>query len=91
VEDFHTSAAYLASSHPHLLARVVGKCGKFGEVLLRVAADELMHYRVLREITGRCGSPRLRARLYAVLYLVFGLTFTKKLAKSTERAASIKV
>jgi hypothetical protein len=50
-----------------------------------------MHYRVLREITGRCGSPRLRARLYAVLYLVFGLTFTKKLAKSTERAASIKV
>lgn len=71
------------------LARLVGRRGRFREVLLRAAADELRHYRVLREVTGGCGSPwlRLRAYLYTVLYLVFGLTFTMKLVESMEGAA----
>jgi len=73
------------------LARLVGKRGRFRDVLLRAAGDELRHYTLLKGFVGECGSTwlRLRAYLYTALYLLFGLTFTMKLAESMEGSAEV--
>ncbi len=62
--------------------------GRNAEVLKRLAADELRHYRLLARYTGQEVGPR---RLWLLFYLaaarVFGLTFAIKLMEARERRA----
>lgn len=69
-----------------LLARWVG--GSNGEVLSRIAEDELRHYHIWREITGKDVKPnKIRIFFYLVVYLIFGLTFAVKLLEKGEEKA----
>ncbi len=69
-----------------LLARWVG--GSNGEVLSRIAEDELRHCHIWREITGKDVKPnKIRIFFYLVVYLIFGLTFAVKLLEKGEEKA----
>lgn len=54
--------------------------GENRAVLMGIANDELRHYQILKEYSGRDVSPnRLKIWLYSLLAMVFGLTFAIKL------------
>ncbi len=57
-------------------------------VLIGIADDELRHYQILKEYSGRDVSPsRLKIWLYSLLAMVFGLTFAIKLMERGEKSA----
>lgn len=60
------------------------------DVLSRIAGDELKHYNIIKELTGREFSPDKRRILwFTTMARVFGLTFTIKLMeKGEDRAQS---
>jgi VIT1/CCC1 family predicted Fe2+/Mn2+ transporter len=58
------------------------------EVLARIAAEELGHYRIWRTYTGQdTGPDRLRVWLYYFAARVFGMTFAIKLMEGVEKRA----
>jgi len=58
------------------------------DVLLRIAAEELGHYRIWRRYTGQDPGPdRLRVWSYALAARIFGMTFTLRLMEGVERKA----
>ncbi len=62
--------------------------GENRAVLMGIANDELRHYRILKEYSGRDVSPnRLKIWLYSLLAIMFGLTFAIKLMERGEESA----
>ena len=62
--------------------------GENRAVLMGIANDELRHYQILKEYSGRDVSPnRLKIWLYSLLAMVFGLTFAIKLMERGEESA----
>lgn len=62
--------------------------GENRAVLIGIANDELRHYQILKEYSGRDVSPnRLKIWLYSLLAMVFGLTFAIKLMERGEESA----
>ncbi|MDD2702640.1 MAG: VIT1/CCC1 transporter family protein [Candidatus Omnitrophica bacterium] len=60
------------------------------EVLARIAQDELRHYGVWRELTGKEVNPdRFKIWFYVVIAKLFGLTFGVKLLEKGEDQASV--
>jgi vacuolar iron transporter family protein len=58
------------------------------EVLEHIAAEELGHYRVWKEYTGRDVTPdTIRAGWYYLMARVLGITFTLKLMETVEKRA----
>lgn len=58
------------------------------DVLLRIAAEELGHYRIWRTYTGQeIGPDRLRVWSYYLAALVLGMTFAIKLMEGVEQRA----
>lgn len=71
------------------LARIV-KGQKNREILENIARDELRHYHMWKEHTGRDVQPRKRTLLkYAFINHLFGFTFAIKLMEKGEAAAQI--
>ncbi|HIE37230.1 TPA: rubrerythrin family protein, partial [Candidatus Geothermarchaeota archaeon] len=62
--------------------------GRNREILLKIGEDELRHYKIWREITGKDIEPDWRKiRFYRLLYRIFGLVFSLKLMEMRERRA----
>ena len=58
------------------------------DVLLRIAEEELGHYRIWRRYTGRDVDPdRLRILFYSLAARIFGMTFAIKLMEGVEQRA----
>lgn len=62
--------------------------GRNREILLKISKDELRHYNIWREITGKDIEPDWRRiQFYRLLYKIFGLVFSIKLMEMGERRA----
>ncbi len=62
--------------------------GRNREILEKIAKDELRHYNILKEYTGKEVRPsRFRIYLYTLLSLLFGITFSIKLMERSEEIA----
>jgi len=60
------------------------------DVLLRIASEELAHYRIWHRYTGQdVGPDRLRILLYYTAARVLGMTFTIRLMEGIERRAQV--
>lgn len=74
----------------HIYRRIAAITPEAGnrEVLLRIADEELSHYRIWKHYTGQEPGPsRLRVGLYSLAARIFGMTFTIKLMEGVERQA----
>ena len=87
-----TAAAFqvdeITEHHIYRSLAAVEKNAHNKEILERMAGEELGHYRVWKQYTGRdVGPDRVRAWAYSMLARVLGITFALKLMEKKEKGA----